>query len=157
MEQHELPPESDALFTHFPPSADGVSDLTIAINGPSCYQITTTGGKTLPSGCARPRNRKQAHPERKGPATRVKSEKTATSSETGFTIPRAVFRRIVKEFVDNISETPLHIQQSAVDQLHEVSESYISGVFVKADTIRAINKVATLSKMHIDFVLSEKK
>lgn len=157
MEQHELPPESDALFAHFPPSPGGHSDLTIAINGPSCYQINSTGGKTLPPGCARPRTRKQAHPQRKGPAARVKCEKVTDVPERTFIIPRAVFRRIIKEFVDNTTSTPLHIQQSAVDHLQEVTELYISGVFVRADSIRAINKVATLSKMHIDFVLGEKK
>lgn len=157
MEQHELPSISDPLFTHFPPSSDGVSDLTIGISGPGCYQINTTGGKTLPAGYARPRNRKQAHPERNGPATRVKLEKVVKPIEKAIIIPRAVFRRIVQELVYNVSSTPLHIQQSALDHLHEVSELYISDMFVKADAIRAINKVATLSKMHIDFVLSERK
>lgn len=159
MEQHELvlPPETDGLFAHFLPSSNGTPDLTTAINGPSCYQLSSTGGKTLPAGCARPRSRKQAHPQRSGPATRVKCEKAPNTTERAYIIPRAVFRRIIREFVENTTSTPLHIQQSAVDHLQEVTELYISGVFVRADSIRAINRVATLSKMHIDFVLGEKK
>ena len=143
--------DDTGLFKHFPPS-NGSFSLSDAIDGPPAEGVRS--GKTLPASAARPRRRKQETPKRK--TTAVKLERTIKQEQqkTTFVIPRAHFRRIVKEIIQDCTPEDLSIQQAALDSLQSMSEDYLTNIFRNADGIRAINKVSTLCKMHMDYVTS---
>lgn len=144
----------DSLTSHFYPAADGSVDLRVAQDG----------GKTLPVGAAswraphaaRTNPRKQSDPKRKTPHTRVIREIRKEQASTEFAIPRGPFARLVREIAQKVSPNPdLRFQQEALDNIQEASEQYLSGILKNADSIRAINKIKTLSKMHIQFVMEK--
>ena len=145
----------DASLKTFKPSADGKYSLATTIDGPPAAELC--GGKTLPAGCARLRSRKQPTPQRKTPKTRVIREIKAQQASTKLVIPKGPFAKLVREIAQKFTANPdLRFQQEALDNIQEATEDYMAGVFLKADSIRAINKVNTLGVMHIDYVLNGK-
>lgn len=77
------------------------------------------------------------------PGTVALREVRKYQNSTDLLIPRAPFRRLVREIVVNLKDT-IRVQRSALDALQEASESYIIGVLNDANLCTIHAKRVTL-------------
>lgn len=86
------------------------------------------------------------------PGTVALREVRKYQQSTDFLIPRAPFRRLVKEIVLNVKDS-IRVSTSAVDALQEATEAYITGVLGDANLCTIHAKRVTLFPKDLDLAL----
>lgn len=100
-----------------------------------------------------PRNRKAIKPKRCAPQTnKALTEIKKQQMSTDLCIPKAAFKRVVKEVLRDTGSPAQAITPAAVDALHAVSEAMITGFLADVNIVALHSNRVTILKKDIDLV-----